>query len=60
MADNLPQLLIVRNKELIFVLLHNLADKVAVVVQNDGQNGYSPHRRTFIPGQQFLHFLSVL
>ena len=32
MGDNLPQTVVVQGKELVFVLLHNTADKMAVVL----------------------------
>jgi hypothetical protein len=51
MRHSLPQTVIVHGEELIFILLDNLTDKVTVIMQHDGEDGYSSHRRTFIPSQ---------
>ena len=46
-----PKTVVVHLMIHIFVLLHNLADEVAIVVEHDGQDGDTTHRRTFSPCQ---------
>ena len=58
--QHLPQTGVVLLQILILVLLHNASDEVAVVVQHDGQDGDTPHRRTLSPRQYLFHFFSIL
>ena len=58
--QHLPETVVVHLLIHILVLLHNLADEVAVVVQHDGQDGDTPHRRTLSPRQYLFHFFSLL
>ena len=59
-GKHLPEAVVVHLLIHILVLLHNLADEVAVVVEHDGQDGDTPHRRTFSPRQYLFHFFSLL
>ena len=52
--DDLPESFVMGRKELILVLLHYLTNEMAVVVQHDGKNGNTSHRRTLIPCQKLL------
>ena len=54
MRQHLPETLVVGNKELIFVFLHNTTYEVAVVVQHNGKNGDTTHCRTFAPCQKII------
>jgi hypothetical protein len=44
MRQRMPETIIVDDLKHILILLHNLADKVAIVVEHDGNNGNATHR----------------
>ena len=51
MGERLPQTINTLIEELILVLLHDTLDVVAVVMQHDGEDGDTTHRRTLRPCQ---------
>ena len=44
MHQRMPETIIVDGLKHILILLHNLADKVTIVVKHDGNDGNATHR----------------
>ena len=56
-GESLPQTVTTLGEELVFVLFGNALNVVAVVVEHDGKDGDTTHRRTFHPCQKrIIHF----
>ena len=51
MGKRLPQTINTLIEELILVLLHDTLDVVTIVMQHDGEDGDTTHRRTLRPCQ---------
>ena len=60
LSDDRPKLVTLGRSPGVLVLPDDILQKVAVVMQHNGQDGYAPHRRTFFSCQQLLHFFNVL